>query len=129
MSRDLIEKEIKLYLIDIIYPFISDLTSREKAVLQFRNNGDSMESIGERFKVSRERINQIEKKALEKLRYQKEIISGLAKLLSASFFSSDDIAKSFDEWHRDNLHIRDFTEINGNWRIFNEILLKNSTKV
>ena len=53
---------------------LADLTPREQRVLRMRFGIDgatehTLEQIGEEFGVTRERIRQIEAKALEKLRY------------------------------------------------------------
>ena len=53
---------------------MKDLTDREKKVLRMRfgvgmRNDLTLEEIGKQFKVTRERIRQIEAKALRKLRH------------------------------------------------------------
>lgn len=44
------------------------LTSRQASVLRARMNGESLEDVGSRLDVSRERVRQIENKAIRKLR-------------------------------------------------------------
>ena len=53
---------------------LSTLTEREKRVLQMRfgigdNSNHTLEEVGQDFEVTRERIRQIEAKALRKLRH------------------------------------------------------------
>ena len=57
-----------------VHTLISTLTERERAVLTYRFglNGcqeHTLEEVGEKYKVTRERIRQIEAKALKKLRH------------------------------------------------------------
>ncbi|WP_262393487.1 sigma-70 family RNA polymerase sigma factor [Sporolactobacillus inulinus] len=62
----------------ILYEFLNKLTEKEKKVLEFRfglldNKERTLEEVGEILGVTRERIRQIEKKALNKLRNLKKI--------------------------------------------------------
>lgn len=56
----------------ILLRYINKLSPREQVVILYRfgfmGTSETLEQIGQRFGVSRERIRQIEKKALEKLR-------------------------------------------------------------
>ncbi|MFH1639344.1 MAG: sigma-70 family RNA polymerase sigma factor, partial [Chloroflexota bacterium] len=59
---------------DQIYDVLSSLTPREQQVLQLRfgledGRSRTLEEVGKKFKVTRERIRQIEAKALRKLRH------------------------------------------------------------
>lgn len=52
---------------------MSDLDPREKVVIQDRMAGKTLESIGQKFGVTRDRIRQIEVKAIRNLRHPKRI--------------------------------------------------------
>ena len=56
----------------ILLRYINKLSPREQVIILYRfgfmGTSETLEQIGQRFGVSRERIRQVEKKALEKLR-------------------------------------------------------------
>jgi RNA polymerase sigma factor (sigma-70 family) len=54
-----------------LIPNLDNLTPKERTIVESRNSGDSLCSVGERLGVSPERVRQIEAKATEKLRKQK----------------------------------------------------------
>ncbi|HMB17461.1 MAG TPA: sigma-70 family RNA polymerase sigma factor, partial [Candidatus Paceibacterota bacterium] len=69
-NRTLLKKQIK----DVL----TDLTDREQKILSMRfglkdNITHTLEEVGKVFGVTRERIRQIEAKALEKIRKHKEV--------------------------------------------------------
>ena len=64
----------KITLQDQTKKVLASLTPREEAILKLRfgiedNDPESLQKIGDRFSVTRERIRQIEAKALRKLRH------------------------------------------------------------
>jgi RNA polymerase primary sigma factor len=63
----------RAYLRDLIAEILGELTEREQKILKMRfglddNNPSTLEEVGKVFGVTRERIRQIESKALEKIR-------------------------------------------------------------
>ncbi len=52
----------------LIRKILSDLSTREELILRLRSQGQSLEEIGSRLGLSRERVRQIEKKAIRRLR-------------------------------------------------------------
>jgi RNA polymerase primary sigma factor len=61
-------------LVDVTRNILGSLSSREETILKSRfgiddNPTETLKTIGERFHVSKERIRQIEKKAIRKLRH------------------------------------------------------------
>ena len=63
---------------------VNDLTTREREILKRRYGLDgydihTLEEIGETFSITRERVRQLEKKTLEKLRkkYRKDLYNNL----------------------------------------------------
>jgi RNA polymerase primary sigma factor len=74
VSRELLKDQIK--------EVLNDLTERERKILELRfglsdNNPHTLEEVGKIFGVTRERIRQIEAKALEKIRqHQKSVKFG-----------------------------------------------------
>lgn len=72
---------------------LSDLTSRERDIVEkrfgiLRNDEMTLEQIGQQYELTRERIRQIESKALRKLRHPSRS-QRLVELLSSEFFYSD----------------------------------------
>ncbi len=70
------ERIINSNLIESLNEVLSSLSPREEEVLRMRfgigeDSDHTLEEVGERFKVTRERIRQIEAKALRKLRHPK----------------------------------------------------------
>lgn len=68
----------RTFLKEKIKNILSDLTPREQKIIEMRfglNNGVNytLEEVGKKFKITRERIRQIEAKALERIRKHKEI--------------------------------------------------------
>lgn len=63
---------IQAYDSDLLWKLVSELSPREQAVLKLRMGYETypmtLEEIGDKFGVTRERIRQIEKKALDKLK-------------------------------------------------------------
>ena len=69
-----LNKYIKTELKDELREVLNTLTVREKEVLELRfglfdGSSHTLEEVGKKFKVTRERIRQIEAKALRKLRH------------------------------------------------------------
>lgn len=69
-----LEDASKQELMEVTSEVLSSLSSREETILKSRfgiggRPTETLETIGERFSVSKERIRQIEKKAIQKLRH------------------------------------------------------------
>ena len=74
-----------------VYKMLDTLTEREKGVLALRFGMDdgtprTLEEVGKHFGVTRERIRQIEGKALKKLKKQAMPMAGLCRKWHGSFF-------------------------------------------
>lgn len=124
--RTILEKELESK--NLIFPFVNGLTSRERLVLELRNQipPRTLEAIGANLNISRERVNQIENKAKEKIAYQKEIIEVLAKKLGEYLFDEDEIERTFLNWFKGE----DVAGTKIEWQNFNKKLwkLKKSEK-
>ena len=85
---------------DLIFPFVSGLTNREKLVLELRSQNKKLEEIGEQMtpKLSRERVRQIEEKAKEKIAFQKKIIETLSQKLGEVLFDENEIQATLTDW-------------------------------
>ena len=93
LIKTILERELEQK--DLIFPFISGLSQREKAILSLREQGKALSEIGRKLKLTRERIRQIEAKANAKLEYQKEIIEKLAQCLGEYLFTEEEVEKAF----------------------------------
>jgi len=96
LIKKIIEQEIKEK--NLIYPFVAGLTKRERAILSFRERGKSLQFIGNRLGVTRERVRQLEERALNKLEYQEEIIENLVQRLSEFLFTEAEIEEAFHRY-------------------------------
>ena len=77
------EAAIRNIMVEKLYAVLDILTPREKRVIELRyglgGGGPlTLEDVGSEFKVTRERIRQIENKALRKLRHP----SGISRLIA-----------------------------------------------
>ena len=106
---------------NLVYPFVAGLTQREKAILSLREQGKPLSLIGEKLSLSRERVRQIEEKANEKIKYQKDIIQTLADKLGEVLFEENEIEKALKEY----LKGKTYPEMKLEWVKFNKILWKN----
>jgi transcriptional regulator len=129
MKKNMIEKIIENEFSNVFYPFISSLTDREKAVLELRAGGETMESLGNKFDITRERVRQIEAKAKEKIKYQKDIISKLAKKLDEFLFTESEVEEAFIEWQKKVQNISNYTQAKMLWVEFEKILIENKIKI
>ena len=113
----------------LFYPFIADLTAKEKAILSMRSDPDTtLEQIGERFKITRERVRQIEKKANDKLDYQRQIIETLAGEIEKSVFTEEEIEVVFSDYLKKKGIAKDIADIKVFWLDFNKLLWQQKNK-
>jgi hypothetical protein len=117
LKKELLEK-------DIIYPFISGLNTREKAVLSFREGEKTLDEIGKKFRITRERVRQVEEKAKQKLSYQNEIIEKLAIWISKFVFSDQEIMLAFVNWKKSKVEDINVPDIIAEYNDFNKFLLE-----
>jgi len=85
---------------DLIYPFVSGLTRREKKVLAWRGQKTpkSLQFIGEKLGITRERARQIENKAKQKISYQKEIVRKLSVVIGRNVFDEEEVERAFTQY-------------------------------
>jgi len=126
MNENIIINILKQELVDknIIYPFIADLTNKEKLVLELRKQGITLLDIGKRLKLTKERIRQIEEKANSKIDYQNKIVIHLAKKLSSVLFTEAEVEKAFLNYFSGV----DYSEAKLNWTHFSKILWKEKNE-
>ena len=102
--QSIIEQELQQK--SLFFPFISDITQREKAILELRKQGKTLQEIGNKFnKLSRERVRQIEKKAKVKINFKAQIIERLAQKISRFVFTEDEIEVAFSNYLNESLLI------------------------
>lgn len=73
MEMSIEDQTVKVIVLEKVHGMLAELSPRESYILQLRygisvNNRQTLEEIGKKFGVTRERIRQIESRALEKLR-------------------------------------------------------------
>lgn len=102
MANNIIQKIIEQKLVDngLIYPFIADLTNRDKTILTYRKQGKPLAFIGKKLGITRERVRQLQAKAERKLEYQREIVAQLVISLEEYLFTEDEIEAAFFEWQK-----------------------------
>ena len=118
MENNIIQKIIEQKLADnsLIYPFIADLSNRDKAILTYRRQGKPLSFIGKKLGITRERVRQLEAKAERKLEYQKEIIAQVVIALKEYLFTENEIEAAFFEWQKSQpigktkMHLVDFNK-------------------
>ena len=127
MSREIIKSIIAKELVEgnLFYPFICDLTNREKAVLNLRK-GETLEDVGKRFRLTRERIRQIESVAKKKMARKEEIMDLLTEQISANLFDEGEIERVFMFFLPDNLSV---SEIKLRWTAFQKKLWEYKKKL
>ena len=126
-NNNLIKKILKQELgqNNLLYPFISGLSKREIAILKLRNsveNKKTLQFIGKKFKITRERARQIEAKANAKIEYQNRIIDVLAKRFNECLFDEKEIEKTFTEYLLKN--VEKYSKKKLEWLNFNKLLWK-----
>ena len=125
--RTILERELKTK--DMFFSFISDLTVREQKVLNWRESQDdkkSLEYIGEKLKLTRERVRQIEISANKKVKRKKEIVDYLAAKLGEYLFNEYEVEKAFNQFYKkDKLGI---SAIKVMWSDFVKLLWKIKQK-
>lgn len=90
--------------INSVKNMIDSLSENEKEVLIYRGIGETLLSVGESLNLSRERVRQIENKALEKLQKQTPLII-LYLLGERDYFLDADLAKLCDKEDEESYQI------------------------
>jgi DNA-directed RNA polymerase sigma subunit (sigma70/sigma32) len=109
----------------LIYPFVADLMVRERAILEMRKDPkNTLDGIGEKFGITRERVRQIEKKAKDKLDYQAQIIEILATEIGKNVFTEEEVEQVFSEYLKKKGIAKDVAGIKVFWADFSKILWK-----
>ena len=120
--KEIIKKQLESR--EVFFPFISDLTIKEETILRMRNNNQgSLADLAEKFKITRERVRQIESKARDKLRFKNDVFEKLAGKLETMLFTEQDIEKAFMEFNKSD----DYTTLKIKLERFLE-LLRNEKK-
>jgi len=83
---------------NLVYPFISDLTKREKTILDLRGQGKPLQFIANKLKVTRERIRQIETRAKTKIEFQAKIMDTLACRFKECLFDEQEVEQAFNKY-------------------------------
>ena len=125
--QNIIEQELRQK--SLLYPFVSDITQREKAVLELRRQKKTLQQVGDKFKITRERVRQIEKLAKSKLKYQEGITERLAQKISEVVFTEEEIEQAFSNYlnenppvDKDSTAIVDYSKMKLFWMDFNRWL-------
>lgn len=88
LTRELLDKEL-------LFPFISGLSQREKAILRMREEGKTLEEIGDKFGVTKERIRQLEERAHTKIKEMERIVEDLGAKVGGYVFTEDEVEEAF----------------------------------
>jgi len=121
LIKKILQQELKQK--NLLYPFIGDLSKREIAILKLRKNKKTLQFIGKKFRITRERARQIETKAKIKIEFQDKIIDILAKRFGECLFDEKEIEKAFAKYLSKN--IKKYSARKLEWLVFNRLLWKN----
>ena len=121
LIKKILEQELKQK--NLLYPFIGDLSKREIAILKLRENKKTLQFIGKKFKITRERARQIETKAKVKIEFQNKVIDTLAKRFNEYLFDEGEIEKTFNNYLSKD--IKKYSKRKLEWLVFNRLLWKN----
>lgn len=127
MPNEIIKKvlEQELENKNLIYPFISGLDGKEIKILELRRQGQTLQEIGNKLELTRERVRQIEEKALSKITFQKKIIEVLAEAIGKVVFVEQEIEQSYIEMLGD---VIDYTNKKIKYQELAKILWANKNK-
>ena len=113
----------------LFYPFIADITPRERAVLSLKEQGKTFKVIGKKFGIARQRASQIHQKAKSKLTAQADIIARIALKISQYVFTEREIEEAFLSYLNSDLKGFDVSaKMKLNWIEFNKNLWKLKSK-
>jgi transcriptional regulator len=100
MKKDIIKLILNKQLEEnrLFFPFINDLNGRESLVLKLRGEGKTLEEIGDRLYITRERIRQIEVKAKDKQEHKKKAMEVLTDALADGLFEESEIGEAFESF-------------------------------
>lgn len=98
------EKEIVISTIENFFKehnsqFSIFLNQREMAVLTLRQQGKTLQDIGDQLKVTRERVRQIEGTALKRQLRSKESAQKLYNSIKGYFFTEEEVETAFSLWY------------------------------
>jgi len=120
MEKEIVISTIENFLKEHNSQFSVFLNQREMAVLSLRQQGKTLQEIGNNLKVTRERVRQIETTALKRQLRSKELAGKLYNSIKNYFFTEEEIEKAFSLYyvHLDNsnfleekMNLQDFIKI------------------
>jgi DNA-directed RNA polymerase sigma subunit (sigma70/sigma32) len=104
MINEEIVKLIENFLRENYTRFSVVLGKREKDILALRKQGKSMQYIGDKMKISKQRVCQLEEQAKERINASRIIAEKLYIALKDYLFDDKDIEVVFLKWYSDNVN-------------------------
>ena len=121
MKEDTIIRLIESFLKENYNNFSILPDQREKAVLALREQGKTLQSIGDQMNITRERVRQLEVRANERITKGDDMARELYRKIKLFFFDEAELEDAFLNWYSDVLG-RDIFEAKEKWRDFNKLM-------
>jgi DNA-binding CsgD family transcriptional regulator len=104
-----------------------DLPQREKAILSLRQQGMTLQDIGNSMKITRERVRQLEEQAKRKLNISRELAEKLYKRVIPCFITEEEFESAFLRWYSEVMG-RDYMEAKSKWQEILKIIWDEKQK-
>jgi len=98
MEKEIVISTIENFLKEHNSQFSIFLNQREMAVLTLRQQGKTLQEIGNNLKVTRERVRQIETTALKRQMMSKELAKELYNAIENFLFTEEELKQAFEEY-------------------------------
>ena len=118
---------IETYLKEITSEFPVGLTQREKTVLVLREQGKTLQHIGDSMKITRERVRQIETIAKDKIKMNANLAENLYERIAPYYITEGEIECAFLAWYSDVMG-KDFLEGKVKFQDLLKIIWSNNNK-
>jgi DNA-binding CsgD family transcriptional regulator len=128
MEKEIVISTIENFLKEHNSQYPIFLSKRELAVLDLRRQGKTLQEIGDRLKLTRERVRQIETNALARQMKSRELAGKLYETIKDFLFTEEELESSFSLWYT-QLNNADFLEEKMRLQDFVKILWENKNKL
>jgi DNA-binding CsgD family transcriptional regulator len=127
MEKEIVISTIENFLKEHNSQFSIFLNQREMAVLTLRQQGKTLQDIGDQLKVTRERVRQIEGTALKRQLRSKELAQKLYNSIKGYFFTDEELKQAFEEYLLKSEE--EYSARKLKWLDFNKVLWEKKGKL